>query len=516
MKTSRVQIDTVTQERADETFINPDDGQTETLHDRPPLVLRATVDPPGLNPRPVIVVVNHLRSFIDIELVAGDGPRVRAKRTAQAESIAGLLQELQTDNPARAVISIGDYNAYQFNDGYTDPIAVTERHADARRSDRRRRSPDLVNPNFVNLTDALPPAERYSFIFEGTPQALDHVLVNTVALVRAALRDRARQRRLPRRPLFAERPDAARAQLGSRHAGRLLPLPAAFGRRGRDGQCRACDGGGGSKCHLHHRRHQQRHFAGADRGRHGALPALLAFASCSASGSGVCGGTPGNPTATYVCSRLAHRRRSRLSPASAAQRRTAHRWPPASAPRRRPAFPRDQQLIVGHRHRVERAAHDRRCVSESAAAADAAALTPVTIDYTVSDACGRVTTTLSVVSNEAVTAAPNQQGKPGSTSPDWRVVDDHNVLVRAERSVKGNGRVYTITIRAVDAAGGVATRQVTVTVPRHLRIDPDRVSVTRASGRRSRRTPWARRLRHERPWPFRPRDRHTPDRRAAG
>jgi hypothetical protein len=42
-------------------------------------------------------------------------------------------------------------------------------------------SPDIVEPNYVNLTDALPPHERYSFIFEGTPQALDHVLVNTVA-----------------------------------------------------------------------------------------------------------------------------------------------------------------------------------------------------------------------------------------------------------------------------------------------------------------------------------------------
>ena len=60
----------------------------ETLHDRPPLVLRATVALPGLSPRPIIVVVNHLRSFIDVELVAGDGPRVRAKRTAQAESTA--------------------------------------------------------------------------------------------------------------------------------------------------------------------------------------------------------------------------------------------------------------------------------------------------------------------------------------------------------------------------------------------------------------------------------------------
>ena len=181
VKTSRVRIDGVSQERAGDTFTNPANGQNETLHDRPPLVLRATVEPSGPNPRPAMVVVNHLRSFIDIESTSPEGARVRAKRKAQAESVAGLLQELQTLNPGVAVISIGDYNAYQFNDGYTDPIATLKGTPTPDDQLVVDESPDLVNPNFANLTDSLPPAERYSFIFEGTPQALDHVLVNTVA-----------------------------------------------------------------------------------------------------------------------------------------------------------------------------------------------------------------------------------------------------------------------------------------------------------------------------------------------
>ncbi len=180
VKTSRVRIDAFTQELAGETYINPNNGQPETLHDRPPLVLRATFDVNGPNPTPAFAVINHLRSFIDIEPPAGEGPRVRAKRTAQAESTARLLQQLQTDNPGVAVISLGDYNAFQFNDGYTDPISVLK--GDPTPDDQVvvDASPDLVDPNYVNLTDSLPPAERYSFIFEGTPQALDHVLVNTV------------------------------------------------------------------------------------------------------------------------------------------------------------------------------------------------------------------------------------------------------------------------------------------------------------------------------------------------
>lgn len=42
---------------------------------------------------------------------------------------------------------------------------------------------------------------------------------------------------------------------------------------------------------------------------------------------------------------------------------------------------------------------------------------PITVDYTIADACGPVTTTLSVMSNEAVTAAPNVQGKPDRHHP---------------------------------------------------------------------------------------------------
>jgi uncharacterized repeat protein (TIGR01451 family) len=182
VKTSRVQIDSVTQELVGETFINPNTGLPETLHDRPPLVLRATFRPSGPNPRAVIVIVNHLRSFIDIELVGGEGPRVRAKRTAQAEAVARLLQSLQTGNPGTPVISIGDYNAYQFNDGYTDPLSILKGTPTPDDQIVVDASPDLVNPDFVNLTDGLPAEEQYSFIFEGTPQAIDHMLVNTAGL----------------------------------------------------------------------------------------------------------------------------------------------------------------------------------------------------------------------------------------------------------------------------------------------------------------------------------------------
>ncbi|HEX6717410.1 MAG TPA: lamin tail domain-containing protein [Pyrinomonadaceae bacterium] len=190
IKTSRVQIDSVTQIEkpgCDGTaancnnFIDPNTNAPALLNDRPPLVLRATVDAATLNPRQVIIVVNHLRSFIDIELVTGEGVRVRAKRKAQGEFLADLLQELQTDNPGIPIMSVGDYNAYQFNDGYTDPIATIKGTPTADDQMVVDASPDVVNPDFINLSDGLPADQQYSFIFEGTPQLIDHQIINTVA-----------------------------------------------------------------------------------------------------------------------------------------------------------------------------------------------------------------------------------------------------------------------------------------------------------------------------------------------
>jgi predicted extracellular nuclease len=190
VKTSRIQIDSVTQIEQTgcdgtaancNSFIDPNTGQMALLNDRPPLVLRATVDPAGVDPRPIIVVVNHLRSFIDIEGVSGEGVRVRAKRKAQGEFLANLLQDLQTNNPTTPIMSIGDYNAYQFSDGYTDPVGTIKGTPTPDDQLVVDESPDVVNPNFINLTDGLPADQRYSFIFAGTPQAIDQFIINTVA-----------------------------------------------------------------------------------------------------------------------------------------------------------------------------------------------------------------------------------------------------------------------------------------------------------------------------------------------
>jgi predicted extracellular nuclease len=226
VNTARVQVDSVTQielpgcngtPASCNTYTDPNTGQPAYLNDRPPLVLRAHVQPSGANV-PVIVVVNHLRSFIDIEPATGEGPRVRAKRKAQSEFLANLLQDLQTNNPATSVISVGDYNAFQFSDGYTDPIATIKGNPTPDEQIVVDQSPDLVNPNFFNLVDELPADQRYSFVFENTAQALDHVLVNTVAHARKTRFAFARNNAdFPEVPAAAFASNAARPERNSDH-----------------------------------------------------------------------------------------------------------------------------------------------------------------------------------------------------------------------------------------------------------------------------------------------------------
>jgi predicted extracellular nuclease len=217
VKSSRVSVASVTQEREEETFVEPGGG-TAILHDRPPLVLDATVDPSGANPRRVLVVVNHLRSFIDSELVAGDGPRVREKRKKQAESLADLLNDLQAGNPGVPVISVGDYNAFQFNSGYDDSVSVIKGNPTPDDQIVVDQSPDLVNPDFFNLIDEMPAAERYSFIFEHTAQTLDHHIVNAAARARNTRTAIARVNSdFPEAPAAAFASDAARPERNSDH-----------------------------------------------------------------------------------------------------------------------------------------------------------------------------------------------------------------------------------------------------------------------------------------------------------
>jgi hypothetical protein len=88
-------------------------------------------------------------------------------------------------------------------------------------------------------------------------------------------------------------------------------------------------------------------------------------------------------------------------------------------------------------------------------------LVNVAVNYNVTDSCDpSPNCELSVTSNEPVNTADD-----GNTSPDWEIVDPHHVLLRAERSGTGTGRVYAITITCTDRAGNSLSKTLTVKVP---------------------------------------------------
>jgi hypothetical protein len=89
-------------------------------------------------------------------------------------------------------------------------------------------------------------------------------------------------------------------------------------------------------------------------------------------------------------------------------------------------------------------------------------MTDVTVDYDVTDNCSN-TVTVTVTSDEPETGLSN-----GDQGPDIVKIDDKHWQLRAERDGKGDGRVYTITITAVDGSGNTSTETRTVIVAHNI------------------------------------------------
>jgi predicted extracellular nuclease len=182
----RVEVIAVAQEGSATTYTDPNTGQPALLNDRPPLVGEVVVHYADGRALPVTVIVNHLRSLNDVanEDPQGSGTvgaRVRAKRAAQAEFLARLVQARLTANPGERLVLVGDFNAFQFSDGLVDVIG-TIKGTPAPADTVTVASPDLVDPDLVDLVEAVPPADRYSYVFDGNAQVLDHVLASPGAL----------------------------------------------------------------------------------------------------------------------------------------------------------------------------------------------------------------------------------------------------------------------------------------------------------------------------------------------
>jgi len=177
--TARVEVLQVAQEGLGTVFRSPTSGQLERLNDRPPLVLRARATFPN-DARPLTVVVNHLRSLIDIDSPTS-GPRVRAKRAAQAEFLAELVNRRLAADQSERILVLGDFNAGTFSDGYVDVLG-TVRGAPTPRDRVVVATRDLLDPDLTDLGALAVASERYSYVFDGSAEALDHLLASDALL----------------------------------------------------------------------------------------------------------------------------------------------------------------------------------------------------------------------------------------------------------------------------------------------------------------------------------------------
>ncbi|PSR18744.1 endonuclease [filamentous cyanobacterium CCP3] len=78
------------------------------------------------------------------------------ERQAQSQAVQNYVSGLLGSDPAANVVVLGDLNEFEF----VSPVA------------------GLESAGLTNLTNTLPENERYSFIFQGNSQSLDHILVS--------------------------------------------------------------------------------------------------------------------------------------------------------------------------------------------------------------------------------------------------------------------------------------------------------------------------------------------------
>ncbi len=133
------------------------------LHDRAPFLLSAQTNSP--TPVSIKILNLHLRSLNGVS----SSSEVRKKRQEQAISVAKMVQARQSEN----LIVLGDFNAFQFSDGYVDVYNQISGHPSEGAS---LPIEDIVSPPMVEISATVEPAERYSYVFQNNAQMIDHCL----------------------------------------------------------------------------------------------------------------------------------------------------------------------------------------------------------------------------------------------------------------------------------------------------------------------------------------------------
>jgi predicted extracellular nuclease len=174
VKSAKIKVLETTQLAKDVKLDYPGSGD-QKLFDRPPLLLKAEViDAKSTKPLAFTVIVNHFKSYRGIA-DDEDGDRVRNKRRLEAEWLASFVQERAKAEPAERLMLCGDFNAFQFNDGYNDLIGILKGKPDP---NVLVPSKTTYNTGLADLVEYVDQKNRYSYTYDGSAQVLDHIMVN--------------------------------------------------------------------------------------------------------------------------------------------------------------------------------------------------------------------------------------------------------------------------------------------------------------------------------------------------
>jgi predicted extracellular nuclease len=119
----------------------------ESITSRPPLQITIRLLGSGLE---FVVINNHFTSM------SGGEAATEPRRTAQAAWNAELAEEILAIDPEALLAVIGDLNSFYDS----QPLEVLEQ------------------AGLIHTFDRLPAEERYTYVFEGVSQTLDHILVS--------------------------------------------------------------------------------------------------------------------------------------------------------------------------------------------------------------------------------------------------------------------------------------------------------------------------------------------------
>jgi uncharacterized protein len=176
VKPSKADVIDVTQFGKTTTYTNSTGAQA-VLNDRPPLVMHVGIKRAVPTEYPLTIIVNHLRSLNGVTDPTTTGQSVRLKREAQAEYLANLIQSYQSKG--EHVISVGDYNTFEFNDGLVDSLNIIRGAATTAAQDVvPGPATPLVSPAMVDLAPTNVATGTYSYTFVGNAQSIDHFLVS--------------------------------------------------------------------------------------------------------------------------------------------------------------------------------------------------------------------------------------------------------------------------------------------------------------------------------------------------